>query len=31
MFGVTLFIAMVVFAIIYAMGGFRDKDGMGSR
>lgn len=26
MFGVVLFIAMVGFAIIYAMGGFRGKD-----
>ena len=31
MFGVVLFIVMVVFAIIYAMGGFREKDGMDNR
>lgn len=27
MFGVALFIGMVAFAVIYALGGFRDKDG----
>ena len=27
MFGNYLFIGMVIFAVIYAMGGFRDKDG----
>lgn len=29
MFGTYLFIGMVIFAIIYAMGGFRDKHGNG--
>jgi hypothetical protein len=31
MFGVVLFIVMVAFAFIYAMGGFREKDGMDNR
>ncbi len=31
MFGIAIFIGMVIFAIIYAMGGFREKDGMDNK
>lgn len=31
MSGPGLFIAMVIFAVIYDLGGFRDKDGKDKR